>query len=639
MFFIRCCRSILVLALSGVLALAQSPAANSSPPGAPQKEQQQAREKNALALLDDLLAEISLLRLPENRVTIQMAAADLLWKRDEQRARQLYREATASLSEILAAATAQNDDETEEIGYPVRQLWDQLRFRMLSRVIEHDVRLAQELLIASRPPEAANDPDARDQREKEFEMRLAVKLAESDPPRAYQLAEEKLASGARDAVPEVLEFLQNLIEKDPALAAKLARSLLKKIQADASRNLEPPYLLSRLLSILSAPGVTGQNSASKSDSGKDDKSRTSRLDEAVIREAVEAMAAQTLALLSDGSQSNFQRSQYAWFALSELQRLMPFAEKYIPGRLPVIRARLAEMEKGMPPEMKTMREMDALFQKGDPEAVLAAASKLPPDQAQFLYYRVAEDAITRGEPDKARQIMSANLKDPNVRRQLEMRLEQQAMQTAIEKGKLDEVRPLMERVRSTRERIGILTQMAGVEIKKGNRKAALQLLEEARALVGNRAASRAQLEAQMTLAGGYAEVDPARSFELLETAVSRINELMDAVASLGGFFPVSASRDNEMLMVEEGGPFTEFLHQHAEALTLLLTADFDHVKNVVGRFERPEIKAFVRLNVAESVLAEHREGETRVSGSAVAPVMVSSEAGGSVTIKPVVIKN
>ncbi|MFN7944846.1 MAG: hypothetical protein U0Z53_05805 [Blastocatellia bacterium] len=638
MFFIRCCRSIMVLTLSGVLALAQSPAANSSPPGAPQKEQQQAREKNALALLDDLLAEISLLRLPENRVSIQMAAADLLWKRDETRARQLYREATASLSEILAAATVQNDDETEEIGYPVRQLWDQLRFRMLSRVIEHDVRLAQELLIASRPPEAANDPDARDQREKEFEMRLAVKLAESDPPRAYQLAEEKLASGARDAVPEVLEFLQNLIEKDPTLAAKLARSLLKKIQADAGRNQEPPYLLSRLLSILSVPGVNDQNSAAKS-GGKDDKSRTSRIDEAVIREAVEAMASQTLALLSDGSQSNFQRSQYAWFALSELQRLMPLAEKYIPSRLPVIRARLAEMEKGMPPEMKTMREMDALFQKGDPEAVLAAASRLPSDQAQFLYYRVAEDAVTKGDLDKARQIMSANLKDPNVRRQLEMRLEQQAMQTAIEKGKLDEVRPLMERVRSTRERIGILTQMAGVEIKKGNKKAALQLLEEARTLVGNRAASRAQLEAQMTLAGGYAEVDPARSFELLETAVSRINELMDAVASLGGFFPVSASRDNEMLMVEEGGPFTEFLHQHAEALTLLLTADFDHVKNVVGRFERPEIKAFVRLNVAESVLAEHREGETRVSGSAVAPVMVGSEAGGPVVIKPVVIKN
>ncbi len=619
MFFIRCCQPVLALMLAGVCALAQPPAANGSPPGVSSQKQQQAREKNALALLDELLAEVSSLRLPENRVSIQITAADLLWQRDEPRARQLYREATAGLAEILTAATAQNDDEAGELSYPARPLWNQLRFRMLSRVIEHDVRLAQELLIASRLPEAATDADARDQQEKAFEMRLAVRLAESDPPRAYQLAEEKLASGD---VPEVLEFLQNLIEKDPTLAAKLTRSLLKKIRADAGRAPDPPYLLSHLLSILSAPGLNDQNRPSKS-GGKADESKTPRIDEAVIREAVEAMAAQTLALIPDGSQMNLQRTQNAWFALSELQRLLPLTEKYLPGRLPVIRARLAELEKGLPPEMKAMHEVDALSEKGDPEAMLAAASRLPSDQAQLLYYRVAEDAITKGDPDQARQIMSANLKDPNLRRQMEMRMEQQAVQAALEKGRLDEVRPLMERARSTRERIGILMQMAEVESSRGNTKAARQLLEEACTLVGNRATSRAQLEAQMTLAGGYAEVDPARSFELLETAVSRINELMDAAASLDGFFPVSAARDNEMMMVEGVGPFSEILRQHADALTLLLTADFDHVKNIVGRFERPEARVFVRLNVAAAVLSEPRKARGHEPGlSAAAPHVI-----------------
>ncbi|HWQ36124.1 MAG TPA: hypothetical protein VNQ79_25025 [Blastocatellia bacterium] len=611
MSFSRSYGSFLCRALAGVLVCAQISWAAQQPQDEAQKRQQ-VREQNALALLDELLTETSSLRLPENRVSFQAAAATLLWKRDQARARRLYREATAGLMEMLSVASAQTEDEAEEIGYPARAFWEQLRFKLLSSVAEQDVKLAQELLLASRPPEAVADPDARDTREKEFELRLAARLADSDPLRAYQMAEEKLAGGARDAAAEVMEFLQKLVEKDPALATRLARSLLRKIQADDSATQGPPYLLSRLLTIISAPAANPPK-----DEQKDDKAKPAQIDEAVIRETVEAMTAQLLAMLTGGRQNNFQRSEYAWFALSELQRLMPLAEKYLPARVPAIRARLAEMEKGMPPEMRSMREMDALFQKGDMDAVLAAAAKLPPDQGQFLYYRVAEDAINKGDLDKAKRIMAEKLREPAVRKQLEVHMEQRAMQAALEKGRFDEVRPLMERVRSTRERVGILTQMAGAELSKGNKKAAQQLLDEARNLIGSRAANRAQLEAQLMLAGGYAEIDPTRSFELLEAATSRINELLTAAAGLGGFFPVSPSREDELVLVEEsGGVFTELLHQHADAVEALLTADFDHIKSVIAGFQRPEVRAFVRLAVVDNVLAHERSKEARATGVA-----------------------
>jgi hypothetical protein len=611
MSFSRSYGSFLCRALAGVLVFAQASVAAQLPQDEAQKRQQ-VREQNAFALLDEMLTETSSLRLPENRVSFQMAAATMLWKRDQARARQLYREATAGLMEMLNAASTQTEDETEEIGYPVRALWEQLRFKLLSRVAEQDVKLAQELLLASRPPEAVADPDARDTREKEFELRLAARLADSDPPRAYQMAEEKLSSGARDAAAEVMEFLQKLVEKDSALATKLARSLLKKIQTDESASAGPPYLLSRLLTIISAPAASAPK-----DEKKADKAKPSQVDESVIRDTVEAMTAQLLAMLTGGRQNNFQRSEYAWFALSELQRLMPLAEKYLPARVSAIRARLAEMEKGMPPEMRSMREMDALFQKGDMDAVLAAAAKLPPDQGQFLYYRVAEDAINKGDLDKARQIMAEKLREPAVRKQLEVHIEQRARQSALDKGRLDEVRPLMEKVRSTRERVGILTQMAGVEFSKGNKKAAQQLLDEGRNMIGSRAANRAQLEAQLMLAGGYAELDPIRSFELLEAATSRINELLTAAAGLGGFFPVSPSREDELVLLEESaGVFTELLHQHADAVEALLTSDIDHIKSVIAGFQRPEVRAFVRLTVAENVLAEHQAREARTTGVA-----------------------
>src|SRR4029453_5893002 len=49
--------------------------------------QKKALEKKALALIDETLKEIALLRLPENRIRLKAEAADMLWKYDEKRAR------------------------------------------------------------------------------------------------------------------------------------------------------------------------------------------------------------------------------------------------------------------------------------------------------------------------------------------------------------------------------------------------------------------------------------------------------------------------------------------------------------------------------------------------------------------------
>src|SRR5689334_17197847 len=54
-------------------------------------------EKKALQLLDDTLQSTQSLKLAENRAVIRAQAADLLWKRDEKRARSLFRDALLEL--------------------------------------------------------------------------------------------------------------------------------------------------------------------------------------------------------------------------------------------------------------------------------------------------------------------------------------------------------------------------------------------------------------------------------------------------------------------------------------------------------------------------------------------------------------
>ena len=55
-----------------------------------QEKQKAEREKNAYRLLDQVIDEAQSLRLTENRVRIQITAADLLWDQNQGRARSLF---------------------------------------------------------------------------------------------------------------------------------------------------------------------------------------------------------------------------------------------------------------------------------------------------------------------------------------------------------------------------------------------------------------------------------------------------------------------------------------------------------------------------------------------------------------------
>src|SRR5678815_3889067 len=78
------------------------PAANPQPsPSAEEVEKEKAeREKNAYRLLDPVIDEAQSLRLVENRVRIQINAADMLWDKNQGRARGLFSMAGEGVAEV-----------------------------------------------------------------------------------------------------------------------------------------------------------------------------------------------------------------------------------------------------------------------------------------------------------------------------------------------------------------------------------------------------------------------------------------------------------------------------------------------------------------------------------------------------------
>src|SRR6476619_827278 len=84
---------------AGMLPALEQP--TPSQPSTDEADKQKAeREKNAYRLLDQVIDEAQSLRLVENRVRIQINAADMLWDQNQGRARGLFSMAAEGVAEL-----------------------------------------------------------------------------------------------------------------------------------------------------------------------------------------------------------------------------------------------------------------------------------------------------------------------------------------------------------------------------------------------------------------------------------------------------------------------------------------------------------------------------------------------------------
>ncbi len=73
-------------------------------PTADEQQQEKAeKQKRAFILLEQVVDEAQLLRLPENRIRMQLGAAELLWQSNEGRARSLFSQAADGIAEMMRA--------------------------------------------------------------------------------------------------------------------------------------------------------------------------------------------------------------------------------------------------------------------------------------------------------------------------------------------------------------------------------------------------------------------------------------------------------------------------------------------------------------------------------------------------------
>src|SRR6266852_1827519 len=212
-------------------ATSQSANAQASPDPRQQQEEKAKLERKATVLLEQVIAEAQSLKLPENRVRVQVAAGDMLWDRNATRARGLFVDAGAGLAQmsIDVDRTDRND----------MQALNQLRQELVLTAGRHDGELGYQLLRSTQPQtdNTANGRRFGPPSQNALEQMLLSTIATSDPKLAYQKTVEAIDKGEYPA--SISTVLAQLQSKDEEAFKKLSDKALSKLNSDtllANRN-------------------------------------------------------------------------------------------------------------------------------------------------------------------------------------------------------------------------------------------------------------------------------------------------------------------------------------------------------------------------------------------------------------------
>ncbi|PWT87855.1 MAG: hypothetical protein C5B55_14050, partial [Blastocatellia bacterium] len=264
-----------------------------------------------------------------------------------------------------------------------------------------------------------------------------------------------------------------------------------------------------------------------------------------------------------------------------------------------VRQKMTELGMGDNPRQNFAQAMSQMA-SGDATAdsLVKAAATAPPQMQPRIYQEAASRALDDGNADQARQIANDHLQG-SARDVVMQRIEFREMATKAEGVRIEEIRQQISRLTSDNDRIDLLLRMAD-DIAKSNSKLAKQVLEEARQLTNRRATGYENFEQQLRVAHAFAVVEPARSFEILDSGIGQLNELLTAAAVLNGF-EVNIFRDGE-LPLQGGGGLTAMISRYGQELALLARTDFERSEMVAGHFQLAEPRIMTRLSIIQGLL-------------------------------------
>jgi hypothetical protein len=530
--------------------------------------------QHAIELLDLVSENLSTLRSFENRVYVASYLADLLWTRDEKRARSLFETVTKEMAE--AAADLETPHQQADQKMPAFQ---QQRREILELLARRDPEMALAFLRATRlPPESEYRSGHYYQNETSLEIHLAGLIAAKNPQQAIKMGRAILKKGVNS---QLTALLHQIAAADPSAAQTFYKEIVFRLKQED--------LLSNHNAANAGWNLLGSFSAAQ-------------VDEASYRELLEFL---TSYFLPAASNASARRSSYVQNFQHLMNSAMPQVEKYIPARMPALRQLTASTLEPSDPAAKMHRQLTEITQNGTVDDLLSMASKHTAEFQGQIYQHAIWKAANSGDAARARQIASELITDPRQRRQMLEQLDNHLLWKVINENKIAEARELLSKSRHTDHRIQTLVNLAVSANARKEKSLAVELLAEARALMETLPSSLAKITAQLHLAQGYASLDPEQSSALMQPIIGSLNQFVSAAVVLDGI-ENRYLQDGEWTKRGHSG-LANLVNNLQQNLSALARHDPARARSLANEFERPELRIISQLEIARTLLA----GEVR----------------------------
>jgi hypothetical protein len=596
-------------------ATAQSATAQASPDPQQQQEEKAKLERKANALLEQVIAEAQSLKLPENRIRVQIAAGDMLWEHSAPRARGLFVDAGAGLAQMNVDVDRTDRNEMQALN--------QLRQELVLTAGRHDGELGYQLLRSTQPQtdNAANGRRPGPPSQNALEQMLLSTIAATDPKLAYQKTIEALDKGEYPA--SIGTVLARLQSKDEEAFKKLSDKALSKLDSDtllANRNADNVAI--GLLAPGPRPANTSTSTSGDTKTPNPQSSRPQVLSESAYHDLMDnvvtaALTTTSLGPLNNnfpgglgrgpirGQQPNQQtppddaqvRQNNARMMFMSLQLMLTQIDQYLPERAAAVRQKMSELGVNNS-QFAGLNQMRTLMQQGTSDGLVAAADVAPPQMQPRLYQQAAQKAVDEGNTDRAVQIASDHL-DEAARNSIMQAVDFKRAAINPTPEKLAEIRQKLAALPSDSDRVRFLIELS-LTTRKDNPKLAMRFMDDARPLVSRKATSYKDFEDQIKVADAYAALDTKKSFEVLEPGIAHLNELLSAAEVLNGF-EVEVFKDGE-LSLRGDSDLVGMVARYGQELASLAKLDFDRARMTADKFLLPEPRLNAKLSIVQSAL-------------------------------------
>lgn len=539
-------------------------------PDAKTKEKAEKLKADAVSFLRETSSEVANLRTPENRIGFNAELAGLMWLYDEKEARVMFNSVTNDFRQLLVGLDAQinsvkfEDGNTEMYSVPFmrgganqqaqisRKFYKAMSVRqqIASTLSDHDALLAYSFYNDTAT--VITNPKFRKQledRDQYFEMKLLQAIAGQDAAKGLEFGRKSLAKGVNGSH---IELLKKIYAKDADSGAAFGEEIVSKLKSD-SGDAENFYIFDSLINL----GLENKKAV------KDKPTQKPIFSEQVLRDLAETTAQKLLEQPAE--------------TISAYSGTIDKIEKISPNRAVQLRQKQKTASASVyGSNVMVGNKMMAVVERSVPPEPTVPAVNTEKEMLENMQ-KIGTKKLSDEERTKA----------------------------------IAEANKMIEKIEDPSAKMLALGGFASQIAKAGDKDLALQFMKQAESLVNTTPKNYLDYMQMWVLAAGYAQIEPEKSFPILETAIYNLNDTVSAFIKVAEFIDTNNEimEDGEVQVSGFGGggitrELLSGLSVSNETLKNLAEADFTRTRNLTNKFDRTEVRILAKMLVIRALLGD-----------------------------------